>query len=344
MSSRSRRRKHAISQLNIMVVGFRSLGKTSFIRMLFDTLSIRRNSKEEPVLPASLFQSAESVRDAEEARTKELYSFTLDIDEEGEKISLTLVDTPGFVRDNELRLDVQVTEALRYIEAQFDHTLAEETKVKRNPKAVDSQIHACLYFIDNANNGLTEKDIRILKRLTVRVNVIPIIAKADLLTNTQLANLKEAIKKDLKTHEIPVFAFPVDEEGDDEMEPELAEEIANAQSQVPFSIIAPEDAAITDPNTGDRIRGRQYAWGIIDCLNPKHCDFVVLRNVLLSSQRKLFKDITTEVFYEQYRTERLMARKAIWRDWSKAQLTPWKNKKTLLPDRFRALNLLINEN
>ncbi|RIA92941.1 Septin-type guanine nucleotide-binding (G) domain-containing protein [Glomus cerebriforme] len=308
MSPRSRRRKHAVSQLNLMVVGFRSLGKTSFIRMLFETLAIRKNSKEEPELPASLFQSAESVRDAEEARTKELYSFTLDIEEEGEKISLTLVDSPGFVKDNELRLDVQVTEALRYIEAQFDHTLAEETKVKRNPKAQDSQIHACLYFIDNANNGLTEKDIRILKRLTARVNVIPVIAKADLLTNTQLANLKQAIKKDLKTHEIPVFDFPVDE--DDEVEPEMAAEIANAQSQVPFSVIAPEDAAITDPNTGDRIRGRQYAWGIIDCLNPKHCDFVVLRNVLLSSHRKLFKDITLEVFYEQYRTERLMARKA----------------------------------
>jgi len=308
MSSRSRRRKHAVSQLNLMVVGFRSLGKTSFIRMLFETLAVRRNSKEEPVLPASLFQSAESVRDAEEARTNELYSFTLDIEEEGEKISLTLVDSPGFVKDNELRLDVQVTEALRYIEAQFDHTLAEETKVKRNPKAQDSQIHACLYFIDNANNGLTEKDIRILKRLTARVNVIPVIAKADLLTTTQLANLKQAIKKDLKSQEIPVFDFPVDD--DDEMEPDLAAEIANAQSQVPFSVIAPEDAAITDPNTGDRIRGRQYAWGIIDCLNPKHCDFVVLRNVLLSSHRKLFKDITLEVFYEQYRTERLMARKA----------------------------------
>uniref|UniRef100_A0A1D1ZGZ4 Septin spn3 n=1 Tax=Anthurium amnicola TaxID=1678845 RepID=A0A1D1ZGZ4_9ARAE len=308
MSSRSRRRKHAVSQLNLMVVGFRSLGKTSFIRMLFETLAIRKNSKEEPVLPASLFKSAESVRDAEEARTKELYSFTLDVDEEGEKISLTLVDSPGFVRDNELRLDVQVTEALRYIEAQFDHTLAEETKVKRNPKAQDSQIHACLYFIDNANNGLTEKDIRILKRLTARVNVIPIIAKADLLTNAQLANLKQAIKKDLKTHEIPVFDFPVDDE--DEMEPELAAEIENAQSQVPFSVITPEDATITDPNTGDRIRGRQYAWGIIDCENPKHCDFTVLRNVLLSSHRKLFKDITLEVFYEQYRTERLMARKA----------------------------------
>ncbi|CAJ0835583.1 5735_t:CDS:2 [Entrophospora sp. SA101] len=339
LSTRSRRRKHAISQLNLMVVGFRSLGKTSFIRMLYDTLYIRKNSKEEVELPASLFQRAETVQDAEEARTKELYSFTLDIEEEGEKISLTLVDSPGFVRDNELRLDVQVTEALRYIEAQFDQTLAEvtnhnfdrlmiisdyssnhfgiyslsqgiiyqETKVKRNPKAQDSQIHACIYFIDNANNGLTDKDIRILKRLTARVNVIPVVAKADLLTTTQLRNLKKAINRDLKTHQIPVFDFPVDEE---ELEPDIAEVIVNAQSQIPFSLIAPEDADIIDPSTGEKIRGRQYAWGIIDCLNPSHCDFVLLRNVLLSSHRKLFKDITLEVFYEQYRTERLMARKA----------------------------------
>ncbi|CAJ0751088.1 15639_t:CDS:2 [Entrophospora sp. SA101] len=289
LSTRSRRRKHAISQLNLMVVGFRSLGKTSFIRMLYDTLYIRKNSKEEVELPASLFQRAETVQDAEEARTKELYSFTLDIEEEGEKISLTLVDSPGFVRDNELRLDVQVTEALRYIEAQFDQTLAEvtnhnfdrlmiisdyssnhfgiyslsqgiiyqETKVKRNPKAQDSQIHACIYFIDNANNGLTDKDIRILKRLTARVNVIPVVAKADLLTTTQLRNLKKAINRDLKTHQIPVFDFPVDEE---ELEPDIAEVIVNAQSQIPFSLIAPEDADIIDPSTGEKIRGRQYAW------------------------------------------------------------------------------------
>src|SRR2546421_350227 len=125
MTPRSRRRKHAISQLNLMVVGFRSLGKTSFIRMLFDTLHIIRDAKDEVELPASLFQTAETPKDAEAARTKELYSFTLNIEEENEKISLTLVDSPGFVKDNELRLDVQVTEALRYIEAQFDQTLAE---------------------------------------------------------------------------------------------------------------------------------------------------------------------------------------------------------------------------
>ncbi|CAG8758164.1 43734_t:CDS:2 [Gigaspora margarita] len=280
MSRSSRRRKHAVSQLNLMVVGFSSLGKTSFIRMLYDTLC---RLKEDIELPTSLSKRAETAQDAEATRTKELYSFTLDIEEEGEKISLTLVDCPGFVRDNELRLDVQVTEVLRYIEAQFDQTLAEETKVKRNPKAQDSQIHACLYFIDNTNNGLTDKDIRILKRITARVNVIPIVAKADLLTTTQLANLKKAINRDIKQHQIPVFDFPVDEE---------------------------DDAELTDPSTSEKILGRQYSWGVIDCLNPKHCDFVVLRNVLLSSHRKLFKDVTLELYYEQYRTERLMARKA----------------------------------
>ncbi|CAG8645580.1 14561_t:CDS:2 [Cetraspora pellucida] len=306
MSRSSRRRKHAVSQLNLMVVGFSSLGKTSFIRMLFETLC---RLKEDTELPASLFKRAETAQDAEAARTKELYSFTLDIEEEGEKISLTLVDCPGFVRDNELRLDVQVTEVLRYIEAQFDQTLAEETKVKRNPKAQDSQIHACLYFIDNTNNGLTDKDIRILKRLTARVNVIPIVAKADLLTTTQLANLKKAINRDIKQYQIPVFDFPVDEE--DGSDPEVvAEAVADIQTQIPFSIIAPEDAELIDPSTSEKILGRQYTWGVIDCLNPKHCDFVVLRNVLLSSHRKLFKDITLELFYEQYRTERLMARKA----------------------------------
>ncbi|CAG8478274.1 2015_t:CDS:2 [Paraglomus occultum] len=318
MNPRSRRRKHTISQLNLMVVGFKALGKTSFIRMLADTLHNRQHDKDE--LPPAVFEVCQS---PEDVGTKELYSFTTEVEEEGEKISLTLVDTPGFVKDNELRLDVQVTEVLRYIEAQFDQTLAEETKVKRNPRAVDSQIHACVYFIDNANNGLSDKDIRILKRITARVNVLPVVAKADLLTTTQLAKLKQAITNDLKTHQIPVFAFTA--EDDEDVESEIVEDIEKLQKLLPFSVIAPEDAEITDPSTGQIIRGRQYAWGVIDCLNSKHCDFVVLKNVLMNTHRRLFKAMTLEVFYEQYRTERLLARKA-------SRMISKEQKKKLLDD------------
>jgi cell division control protein 11 len=186
---------------------------------------------------------------------------------------------------------------------------------------VDSQVHACLYFIDNTNNGLTDKDIRILKRLTARTNVVPVVAKADLLTTSQLANLKKAINRDLKDHDIPIFQFPIDE---DEMEPELVEEITTIQSLIPFSLIASEEAEIMD-STGKKIWGRQYAWGTIDCLNRIHCDFVVLKTVLLTTHRKLFKDITLEVFYEKYRTERLLARKA-------SKMITKEQKKQLLED------------
>ncbi|RHZ71232.1 hypothetical protein Glove_261g4 [Diversispora epigaea] len=32
-----------------------------------------------------------------------------------------------------------------------------------------------------------------------------------------------------------------------------------------------KDSTITDPSTGEKIQGHQYTWGIIGCLNPKHC-------------------------------------------------------------------------
>jgi septin family protein len=119
-----------------MVVGFKQLGKTSFIRMLFDTLN--RSSTEQGMPPAllQLSQNGQNGQNAEEVGTKEVSSLTFEVEEESEKISLTLVDTPGFVKDNELRLDVQVTEALRYIEAQFDHTLIEVSSCTSTERAV----------------------------------------------------------------------------------------------------------------------------------------------------------------------------------------------------------------
>ena len=135
--------------------------------------------------------------------------------------------------------------------------------------------------------------------------------------------MKRAITNDLKTHQIPVFAFTA--EDDEDVETEIVEDIEILQKLLPFSVIAPEDAEITDPSTGQIIRGRQYAWGVIDCLNSKHCDFVVLKNVLMNTHRRLFKDMTLEVFYEQYRTERLLARKA-------SKMITKEQKKKLLDD------------
>src|SRR5690606_26436285 len=161
----------------------------------------------------------------------------------------------------------------------------------------------CLYFIDNTSPGLSEADVRILKKLATRVNIIPVIARGDTLTSHQSTQLKKAIMRDIEHHKIPIFSFASnqDEDGDDD---DAVEEGAELQTMLPFTVIAHEDIEIID-GEGNRIRGRKYPWGIVNCLDPEHCDFSVLRSVLLATYRRVFKDITFEVFYEQYRTERL---------------------------------------
>ncbi|KAF9186318.1 hypothetical protein BGZ50_002553 [Haplosporangium sp. Z 11] len=237
------RRKNLVSELNLMVAGYSGLGKTSFIRTLFGTLKLRKSSgalknkasmpgldSSKPASPGDMSPTSptgsshisnqngigtkangakDSVGYATGPLERTLNSFEalFEIDECNEKINLTLVDTPGFVGTDEV-IDTHCDEILAYLEYQFDLTLAEERKVRRNPKAIDNQIHACIYFIDHTSRlGLSDADIRILKRLGTRVNLIPVIARADTLTRAQTKRLKQAILKDAALHQIQFFQF-----------------------------------------------------------------------------------------------------------------------------------------
>jgi cell division control protein 11 len=59
-------------------------------------------------------------------------------------------------------------------------------------------------------------DIEIMRRLGVRVNIIPVIAKADSLTPDELVQFKRRILRDIDFYKIPVFSFPSDPDEDDE--------------------------------------------------------------------------------------------------------------------------------
>jgi cell division control protein 11 len=56
---------------------------------------------------------------------------------------------------------------------------------------------------------------------------------------------------------------------------------------------------------GRQVRARQYPWGIVEVDNPRHSDFVAVRNVLLHSHLADLKQITHDFLYENYRTEKL---------------------------------------
>ena len=88
------------------------------------------------------------------------------------KLSLTVVDTPGFGDglDNSNCWHTSLT----YIDSQFDTFLEEETRVVRS-KLPDKRVHACLYFISPNGHGLKHIDIECMKRLHMKVNIIPVI-------------------------------------------------------------------------------------------------------------------------------------------------------------------------
>lgn len=55
---------------------------------------------------------------------------------------------------------------------------------------------------------------------------------------------------------------------------------------------------------GRKVRGRLYPWGVVEVENPEHCDFIKLRTMLITHMQDL-QEITQQVHYENYRSERL---------------------------------------
>jgi cell division control protein 11 len=148
-------------------------------------------------------------------------------------------------------------------------------------------------------HSLRELDIELMKRLSPRCNVIPVIGKADSLTPAELAESKKLVMEDIEHYRIPVYNFPYDIEEDDE---DTVEENAELRGLMPFAIVGSED--IVEVN-GRRVRARQYPWGIVEVDNPRHSDFLAVRSALLHSHLADLKEITHDFLYENYRTEKL---------------------------------------
>jgi cell division control protein 11 len=210
---------------------------------------------------------------------------------------LTIVDTPGF--GDQIDNEASFGEIVGYLERQYDDILAEESRIKRNPRFRDNRVHALLYFITPTGHGLRELDIELMKRLSPRVNVIPVIGKADSLTPAELAESKKLVMEDIEHYRIPVYNFPYDIEEDDE---DTVEENAELRSLMPFAIVGSEDVLEIG---GRRVRARQYPWGVVEVDNPRHSDFLAIRSALLHSHLADLKEITHDFLYENYRTEKL---------------------------------------
>ena len=105
-------------------------------------------------------------------------------------VRLTVIDTPGFgdyVNNRDSWMPI-----VEFLDDQHESYMLQEQQPRRTDK-IDLRVHACLYFIRPTGHTLKPLDIEVMKRLCTRVNLIPVVAKADTLSPADLAKFKQRV-------------------------------------------------------------------------------------------------------------------------------------------------------
>ncbi|XP_023211806.1 septin-2-like isoform X2 [Centruroides sculpturatus] len=260
---------------NILCIGETGIGKSTLMDTLFNT------SFESPESPHNL-------------PGVKLRSKTYELQESDVCLKLTLVETVGY--GDQINKQHSYKPIVDYIDAQFEAYLQEELKIKRNLDTYhDSRVDVCLYFIVPTCHGLKSVDAMCMKELSSKVNIIPIIAKADIVSKTELQKFKIKIISELVSNGIEIYQFPTDDES-------VAERNASMNAHIPFAVVGSAEFA----RVGNKVaRVRQYPWGVIEVENDAHCDFVKLREMMIRTNMEDMKETTHMCHYELYRQKRL---------------------------------------
>lgn len=207
-------------------MGAKDSGKTSFINFLKDTLS----------LPAE--KQHQSIGTPRIATTDGTFTgHYLEAEFDKERVGLTLWDTKGLEKN---LVDLQIREAITFIESKFEETFSEESKVMRSTGVRDSHIHCVFLILDPANlddtlqvakiqangnafaqgikpAGLSQDlDLQVMKGLAGKATVIPIITKADTLTGAHMQFLKNSVGNSLRAAKLDPLEFLNQEDSDTE--------------------------------------------------------------------------------------------------------------------------------
>ncbi|CAF3136839.1 unnamed protein product [Rotaria sp. Silwood2] len=268
-----------------MVVGESGLGKATLIDNLFQTdLYPQRH----------IYTGQEKIH-----QSIKIEPITLEIEECDVKIRLTIINTPGY--DDNIDCTNNYKFLLNYIDNQFECYFNDENGFNRR-NISDNRVHCLFYFISSLTRGLKPLDIKCMKALHHKVNIIPIMAKADALTSDELIQMKQIIIEQIHNNNIEIYQIPDCDSDEDE---ELKEKNIQLKNSLPFAIISSKKIYEVK---GKKIHGRMYPWGLIDIENSNYSDFLKLRTMLIIHMQDL-QQITHEIHYENYRLKKLQLKK-----------------------------------
>lgn len=266
-TERNAKRKGA--KFTVVLAGCSGTGKATFINTLFgEELVVKARPPENEEIRERKFELIED-------------DFTLEF---------TAVDMPEFGT----RMDNQYTwvPIVRYIDHHFKAYMLQEEQPNR-ANIVDNRVHLCLYFLAPMSH-LSPLDTESMREISKRVNLIPLVARSDTLNKDELVTFKNMVNNTMKAHQIETCQFISDQYV-----------LRKIKAVSPYAIIGSN--AMFKNADGKLVRARKYHWGMVEIENPEHCDFVYLKEVLLSEHMlDLIK--LMESHYNQYRLKCLLDR------------------------------------
>lgn len=220
---------------------------------------------------------------------------TYELQESNVRLKLSIIESSGYGD----QIDKEETHQIisNYLDQQFEAYLQEELKIKRNFSLInDTRVHVCLYFLCPTGHSLKALDLSVMKKIDQRVNIIPIIAKADTIAKNELVKFKQRVMQDLLNNQVKIYQFPIDDET-------VVEVNTSMNSHIPFAVVGSTDVVKVGNKT---VRARQYPWGVVVVDNESHNDFVKLREMCLRTNMQDLIEKTHYKHYELFRRNRLV--------------------------------------
>jgi septin family protein len=262
-----------IINFNIMVAGLSGLGKTTLCEALLDswteTPSGNLNKKKKPKTAQTLAVQVSSPLEWHDVAANTI-------------LRVRIIDTPGF--GNKINHQNSAQTITGYIQKCRLDQLEDEQST--NPKLTEERlVHVCLYFLSPGR--CLEIDRHFLKHVQHEVPIVPIIAKADTLTNEEIAQYRAMLRKIFQKEKIQIYDF--DENASTGIKQTKNNYNRGRRKGEALAIIA---------------RDGIYPWGKARSFDPDHSDLKLIRDLLLSEHTERFLEKSQQQ-YLKYRARRI---------------------------------------
>ncbi|KAL3141918.1 hypothetical protein ABBQ32_004572 [Trebouxia sp. C0010 RCD-2024] len=275
--------------LKVIVVGESGLGKTTFIENLRSAFQ-----PDSPIRPRSPSGTGatENIYEVFEQSPEQLCTEVI-IDNGSSKFHYLLQDTPGQIYG---QTNLRIPD---YIRAQHERYLAWEQSPERAvPMSAgdDHRVDACLFFLNP--NHLKDAEVADMVHLSELVPVVPMIAKADIFTPSELSAFRAHVRHRLAEEEEDLGRPIMWRAAESKDQDEGADEGCR---QPPFAVIASNNS---DLAVGRFWPVRSYPWGKCEAFSSTNSDLASLKHLLFEEGFAGLKQ-ATETRYYRYRASRL---------------------------------------